>query len=100
MSQPTRGSDQNREFVNDVEPAVDEFLLPSLEAGITLLDVDGSRGVPIFQSLVLDHLLLHDGPAFCVDAKGHASTTKLAQIEPSEPAVGCAAQYRFEQENR
>ncbi|ELZ50499.1 hypothetical protein C464_02825 [Halorubrum coriense DSM 10284] len=59
------------------------MLLPSLDDGITLLDVDGGRGVPILQSLVLDHLLLHDGPTFWVDANGHATTT-LAQITPSQ----------------
>jgi len=47
------------------------------------LDVEGGRGVPILQSLVLDHLLLHDGPAFWIDANGHATTTTLAQIAPS-----------------
>jgi len=60
------------------------MLLPQLEDGITLLDVEGGRGVPILQSLVLDHLLLHDGPAFWVDANGHATTTTLAQIAPSQ----------------
>nr|WP_204366020.1 hypothetical protein [Halorubrum terrestre] len=60
------------------------MLLPSLDDGITLLDVDDGRGVPILQSLVLDHLLLHDGPAFWVDANGHATTTTLAQITPSQ----------------
>jgi len=37
----------------------------------------------VLQSLVLDHLLLHDGPTFWVDANGHATTTTLAQIAPS-----------------
>jgi hypothetical protein len=60
------------------------MLLPSLEDGVTLLDVEGDRGVPILQSLVLDHLLQHDGPAFWVDANGHATTTTLAQISPSQ----------------
>ncbi|PHQ40097.1 hypothetical protein DJ69_02640 [Halorubrum persicum] len=60
------------------------MLLPSLEDGITLLDVEGGRGVPILQSLVLDHLLLHDGPAFWVDANGHATTTTLTEIAPSQ----------------
>jgi hypothetical protein len=60
------------------------MLLPSLDDGITLLNVEGGRGVPILQSLVLDHLLLHDGPAFWVDANGHATTTTLAQIAPSQ----------------
>jgi len=59
------------------------MLLPSLDGGITLLDVEGGRGVPILQSLVLDHLLLHDGPAFWVDANGHAMTATLPQIAPS-----------------
>jgi len=59
------------------------MLLPSLKDGVTLLDVEGGRGVPILQSLVLDHLLLHAGPAFWVDANGHATTTTLSQIAPS-----------------
>jgi len=63
---------------------MDEMLLPSLGDGITLLDVERGRGVPILQSLVLDHLLLHDGPAFWIDANGHATTTTLAQIAPSQ----------------
>jgi len=45
--------------------------------------MEGGRGVPILQSLVLDHLLLHAGPAFWVDANGHATTTTLSQIAPS-----------------
>jgi hypothetical protein len=60
------------------------MLLPSLDDGITLLDVEEGRGVPILQSLVLDRLLLHDGAAFWVDANGHATTTTLAQIAPSQ----------------
>nr|WP_122107020.1 hypothetical protein [Halobellus captivus] len=60
------------------------MLLPQLDDDITLLDVEGGRGVPILQSLVLDHLLLHDGPAFWVDANSHATTTTLAQIAPSQ----------------
>ncbi|WP_436936517.1 hypothetical protein [Halovenus marina] len=82
--QPTRGADRNQSLTNQADPATDEMLLPSLDAGITLLDVEGGRGVPILQSLVLDHLLLHDGPAFWVDANGHATTTTLAQIAPSQ----------------
>nr|WP_254840978.1 hypothetical protein [Natronomonas marina] len=60
------------------------MLLPSLDDGITLLDVKGGRGIPLLQSLVLDHLVLHDGPAFWVDANGHATTTTLARIAPSQ----------------
>ena len=81
---PTRGADRNQTLADQADPAIDEMLLPSLDDGITLLDVDGGRGVPIPQSLVLDHLLLHDGPAFWVDANGHATTTTLAQITPSQ----------------
>ena len=84
VDQPTRGADRNRSLADQADPATGEMLLPSLCDGITLLDVEGGRGVPILQSLVLDHLLLHDGPAFWVDANGHATTTTLAQIAPSQ----------------
>ena len=84
VDQPTRGADRNRSLADQADPTTDEMLLPSLGDGITLLDVEGGRGVPILQSLVLDHLLLHDGPAFWVDANGHATTTTLAQIAPSQ----------------
>ena len=84
VDQPTRGADRNRSLADQADPATDGMLLPSLKDGITLLDVEGGRGVPILQSLVLDHLLLHDGPAFWVDANGHATTTTLAQIAPSQ----------------
>jgi hypothetical protein len=84
VDQPTRGADRNQAFADQADPATDEMLLPQLDDGITLLDVEGGRGVPILQSLVLDHLLLHDGPAFWVDANGHATTTTLAQITPSQ----------------
>jgi hypothetical protein len=84
VDQPTREADRNQAFADQADPATDQMLLPRLDDGITLLDVEGSRGVPILQSLVLDHLLLHDGPAFWVDANGHATTTTLAQIAPSQ----------------
>ncbi|WP_193366118.1 hypothetical protein [Halorubrum saccharovorum] len=84
VDQPTRGADRNRSLADQADPATDEMLLPQLDDGITLLDVEGGRSVPILQSLVLDHLLLHDGPAFWVDANGHATTTTLAQIAPSQ----------------
>nr|WP_176705313.1 hypothetical protein [Halobacterium sp. GN101] len=84
VDQPTRGADRNRSLADQADPVTDEMLLPQLDDGITLLDVEGGRGVPILQSLVLDHLLLNDGPAFWVDANGHATTTTLAQIAPSQ----------------
>ncbi|MFD1600678.1 hypothetical protein ACFSBX_17200 [Halobellus rarus] len=84
VDQPTRDADRNRTLTEQADPTTEKMLLPSLEDGITLLDIEGGRGVPILQSLALDHLLLHDGPAFWVDANGHATTTTLAQIAPSQ----------------
>jgi hypothetical protein len=84
VDQPTRGADRNQALADQTDPATEEMLLPQLDDGITLLDVEGGRGVPILQSLVLDHLLLHDGPAFWVGANGHATTTTLAQIAHSQ----------------
>ena len=83
VDQPTRAADRNRSLPDQADLATDEMLLPSLDDGITLLDVAGGRGVPLLQSLVLDHLLMHDGPAVWVDANGHATTTTLARIAPS-----------------
>ena len=83
VDQPTRGAERNQALADRADPTTNEMLLPSLEDSITLLDAEGDRGVPILQSLVLDHLLLHDGSAFCVDANGHATTTTLARIAPS-----------------
>ncbi|WP_312912782.1 hypothetical protein [Natronosalvus caseinilyticus] len=84
VNRPSRGADRNQNLVDKADPGDENILLPSLDDGITLLDIDGGRGVPILQSLVLDHLLMHDGPAFWVDANGHATTTALAQISPSQ----------------
>jgi len=84
VNQPTRGSDLNQDLVDRANSSTEDLLLPSLSGGITLLDVDGDRGVPVLQSLVLDHLLLNEGPAFWVDANGHATTTTLARIAPSQ----------------
>jgi len=88
--QPTRGADRNQALADQTDPTTEEMLLPQLDDGITLLDVEGGRGVPILQSLVLDHLLLHDGPAFWVDANGHATTATLAQISL---ASGCSTGF-------
>jgi hypothetical protein len=61
----------------------DDPVLPSLEPGIQLLEVKGDdRVTGPLQSLVLDHLLLEDGTAQWVDAKGHATTRPLAKIAP------------------
>ena len=82
-SQPIRGADRNQDLVKEADPASEITLFPTLEEGITLLDISEGRGVPILQSVVVDHLLLNDGPAFWVDANGHATTTTLARIAPS-----------------
>jgi len=82
-SQPIRGADRNQDLIEQVDPASETALFPTLEEGITLLDISETRGVPILQSVVVDHLLLNDGPAFWVDANGHATTTTLARIAPS-----------------
>lgn len=79
---PVRGAERNRSLTH-TQPQDHQPLLPKLDTGVTLLDIDGDRGVPILQSLVLDRLLMHDGPAFWVDAQGHATTAGLAQLAPS-----------------
>jgi len=84
VDKPTRDAALNQSLINRADPATDDILFPSLEAGVTLLDVEDSRGVTVLQSLVLDHLLMHDGAAFWVDANGHATTTTLAQLAPSQ----------------
>jgi hypothetical protein len=80
---PIRGSDRNQGLVERVDPASEATLFPSLDDGIVLLDISDPRGVPILQSMVVDHLLMHHGSAFWVDANGHATTTTLARIAPS-----------------
>ena len=46
VDQPTR-ADRNRSLADQADPATDEMLLPQLDDGITLLDVEGNRGVPM-----------------------------------------------------
>jgi hypothetical protein len=58
--------------------------LPPLGPGVQLLDVDGDgHAIGPLGSIVLDRLLLEDGEALWVDAKGHATTRPLARIAPS-----------------
>ena len=83
LSQPVRGADRNQDLVQQADPTNESTLFPTLEEGITLLAINGGRGIPILQSVVVDHLLLNDGSAFWVDANGHATTTTLARIAPS-----------------
>jgi len=81
---PTRGADRNQQLTSNNDPRDVDCVLPSLEDGITLLDITGGRGVEVLQALVLDHLLLHDRPAFWVDANGYATTTSMARLAPSQ----------------
>jgi len=84
VDSPTRGADRNQTSLNDMgRSRREDLLLPSLDDGITLLDV-GGRAVQVLQSLVLDHLLMHSGPAYWIDARGHAMTTSLARLTPSQ----------------
>lgn len=66
-----------------VDPPTDVPTLPTLDRGVHILDTD-DRATGALQSLVLDHLLLHDGPALWVDSHGHAATQPLARLAPSE----------------
>ncbi|WP_436936551.1 hypothetical protein [Halovenus marina] len=84
---PTRDADDNRDLLRRRKSVSHENLLPSLDEGITLLDIEAGRGVPVLQSVVLDHLLQHDGDAFWVDTNGHATTTQLARIAPSRRLI-------------
>jgi len=84
VQQPVRDANRNQRELGDRNASEGDVLLPSLEDGVTLLDVEGGRGVPVVHSLVLDHLLLNDGPAFWVDAHGFATTTTLSRLSPSQ----------------
>lgn len=58
--------------------------LPELDAGIRLLEVAGDEPpTGPLHSLVLDHLLLHEGGARWVDAGGHAVAQSLASLAPT-----------------
>ncbi|MFB6253237.1 MAG: hypothetical protein ABEI06_01340, partial [Halobacteriaceae archaeon] len=72
VNQPTRGADVNQNSLSATAEQSADPLLPTLDDGITLLDIEGTRGVPIIQSLVLDHLMFQEGPAFWIDSNGYA----------------------------
>ncbi|USZ67385.1 hypothetical protein NGM10_11680 [Halorussus salilacus] len=62
--------------------------LPELDAGVRLLNIEGTdRATEPLHSLVLDHLLLNEGTAVWVDAGGHAVTQSLASLAPSTRAL-------------
>jgi len=83
--QPTRGADRNTTLAReDSDLSANGILFPDLDDGITLLDIEGGRGVTALQAFVLDHVLMTDGPTFWVDAHGYATTTTLARLAPSQ----------------
>ena len=85
VTQPRRGAARNQHSLTETATgSLAQCLFPSLDPGLTLLDIEGGRGVPIVQSLVLDHLLVNDGPAIWVDTHGYATTTSLARLTPSQ----------------
>ncbi|WP_273837116.1 hypothetical protein [Halococcus sp. PRR34] len=66
-------------------PIQDVPELPSLDAGIHLLDVD-DRTAGALQSLVVDHLLTdsHGETAVWVDSRGNGSTQPIARLAPGK----------------
>jgi hypothetical protein len=80
---PTRPAHHNRSTVAGNADQHVDGLLPSLDPGVTLLDIETDRNVPVVHALVCDHLLQTSGPAFWVDAQGYATTATLTQIAPS-----------------
>jgi hypothetical protein len=58
--------------------------LPSLESGLTLLETPDSHGIQALQTLVIDHVLLNDGPAYWVDSGHHAVTSNLRELAPAD----------------
>lgn len=80
---PTRPAQHNRSAVADAPNQRVDGLLPSLDPGLTLIDIEADRNVPVVHALVCDHLLDTSGPAFWVDAQGYATTATLTQIAPN-----------------
>lgn len=59
--------------------------LPTLESEIILLESE-SAPMPVLPSLILDQVLTGNGPAYWIDAGGHAQTTVLSELTP-DPRV-------------
>lgn len=68
----------NRPDSGTQPPTIPE--LPSLEAGLTLLEADGDR-TPL-QTLAVDRLLVDSGHAVWVGTGRHCTTDSLAEIAP------------------
>jgi hypothetical protein len=58
--------------------------LPELVPGVQLLETGASNGIEALHSLVIDAVLMRDGPAFWVDAGRHAVTSNLRALSPSD----------------
>lgn len=67
--------------------------LPSLEAGITLLEADGDPRLPL-QTLLVDHLLLASGQGVWVGTGDHCSTDTLADVAPDRRVLDRVAVAR------
>jgi len=58
--------------------------LPDLGPGVQLLELGSSNGIEALHSLVIDAVLMRDGPALWVDAGRHAVTSSLRALAPSD----------------
>lgn len=57
--------------------------LPTLDAGITLLNTGESRPLVPLQTLAVDRVLLDGGTTIWVGTGGHCATNSLTDIAPS-----------------
>ncbi len=57
--------------------------LPPLDTEVYCLTAD-QEARSILASLVVDHVLLNDGPVYWIDALNHAATDPIAAVAPSE----------------
>jgi hypothetical protein len=65
-------------------PPVETPELPSLDPGITLLETPDTHGIEAIQTLVIDHVLLHEGDGYWIDSGQHAVTSHMRDLAPSD----------------
>jgi len=95
VDQPVQDADRNQNLARSSDSASKNVFLPSLDSGLTLLDVNSSRGVPILQSIVLDRLLMSDGlpsgstPGPCDDGINGPALAQpaIARPDPRRPGL-------------
>jgi len=58
--------------------------LPDLDPGVQLLETGANGGIEALHSLVIDAVLMREGPALWVDAGRHAVTSNLRTLAPSD----------------